>query len=337
MLGRPLYSSWEKAFGVTTILEAVHYSLAIEVKGLRKTFTSGILKKRKKEVLKGIELLVPKGDFWCLLGPNGAGKTTLLSILSTLISADGGSARVLGVDIGSYPQQIRGRINISSGHANFLWSMSVRENLNYYAMLYGLTGRRRRERVDYLLSLFDLGNYARSRFDELSTGTKQRLSLAKSLVNKPELLFLDEPTVGLDPDVSRKIRAAIRNLHEQEGTTILMTTHNMKEAEAMCRQVAFIVDGAIRAVGKPDELKRDLKLGDTISVIFSGGSPAIESLPLEGIYGIQREESRIIIHVDDHRLRIAPLIAFLNSNGRTITGVEIHESDLEDVFLAFTR
>ena len=112
-------------------------------------------------------------------------------------------------------------------------------------------GKERHQRVDDLLDLFDLREFARVRFDELSTGTKQKLSLAKSLVNDPALLLLDEPTVGLDPDVARRIREAIQRLHRDKGTTILMTTHNMKEAESLCEQIAFIKDGMIKALGKP--------------------------------------------------------------------------------------
>ncbi len=203
---------------------------AIEVKGLKKTFVSGWLRRRRKEALRGVSLHVPVGGFWGLLGPNGAGKTTLLSILSNLLTPEEGDVRVMGYNVRTQAMEICKRINLSSGHANFLWSLSVKENLRYYAMLYGLSGRRLERRVENLLDLFDLREFTRVRFDELSTGTKQKLALAKALLNEPELLLLDEPTVGLDPDVARRIREAIRGLHQEKGTTILMTTHNMREA-----------------------------------------------------------------------------------------------------------
>ncbi len=126
--------------------------------------------------------------------------------------------------------------------------MTVREDIEYYAMLYGLSGEMRQGRIDYLLDLFDLREFARVRFEELSTGTKQKLSLAKALLNDPELLLLDEPTVGLDPDVGRRIRETIKRLHQERETTILMTTHNMGEAEILCERVAFIKEGTIRAL-----------------------------------------------------------------------------------------
>jgi ABC-2 type transport system ATP-binding protein len=229
------------------------------------------------------------------------------------------------------------RINLSSGHANFLWSMTVQENLEYYAMLYGLPGRKRQEKIEDLLHLLDLHDFGRVRFDELSTGTKQKLSLAKALLNEPELLLLDEPTVGLDPDVARRIRELIQRLHREKGTTILMTTHNMKEAETLCEQVAFIKDGTIQACGRPQDLKRELGLGDTILIAFHGplAGPSLENMP--GVYGFQASDSAWRILVDDHRVRLPQILDFFMSNKVFIYDLRIQESDLEDVFIAFTR
>ena len=312
-------------------------SFAIEVKGLRKTFVSGWLRKRKKDALRGVTLSVPEGVFWGLLGPNGAGKTTLLSILSNLLIPEEGEVRVLGKDLRKNAMEICNRINVSSGHANFLWSLNVRENLEYYAMLYGLPGKKRQQRVDDLLDLFDLREFARVRFDELSTGTKQKLSLAKSLVNDPALLLLDEPTVGLDPDVARRIREAIQRLHREKGTTILMTTHNMKEAESLCEQIAFIKDGRIKALGKPKDLKNELRLGDTIFIAFSGPLHTESLQGLKGIYALQTSDSSCRILVDDHHERLPQILEFFIGEKIFIHDLRIQESDLEDVFIAFTR
>jgi ABC-2 type transport system ATP-binding protein len=310
---------------------------AIEVKGLQKTFVSGWFRKRKKEALSGVDLSVPEGAFWGLLGPNGAGKTTLLSIISNLLIPEQGVVRVLGKDLRKNAMEICGRINLSSGHANFLWSLNVRENLEYYAMLYGLSGKNRRQRVEELLDVFGLSDFARVRFDELSTGTKQKLSLAKSLVNDPALLLLDEPTVGLDPDVAHRIREMIQRLHREKGTTILMTTHNMKEAEALCEQVAFIKDGRIKALGKPKDLKAELRLGDTIAIAFSGPLRAESLQGLKGIYSLETSDSSCRILVDDHHERLPQILDFFISQKAFIHDLRIQESDLEDVFMAFTR
>jgi ABC-2 type transport system ATP-binding protein len=310
---------------------------AIEVKGLQKTFVSGWLRQRRKEALRGVDLSVPEGAFWGLLGPNGAGKTTLLSIISNLLIPEQGEVRVLGKDLRKNAMEICGRINLSSGHANFLWSLNVRENLEYYSMLYGLSGKNRRQRVEELLDVFGLSDFARVRFDELSTGTKQKLSLAKSLVNDPALLLLDEPTVGLDPDVAHRIREAIRRLHREKGTTILMTTHNMKEAETLCEQIAFIKDGTIKALGKPKDLKTELRLGDTIAIVFSGPLHAESLQRLKGIYALETSDSSCRILVDDHHERLPQILDFFISQKAFIHDLRIQESDLEDVFMAFTR
>jgi len=310
---------------------------AIEVKGLKKTFVSGWLRTRRKEALRGVSLNVPEGGFWGLLGPNGAGKTTFLSILSNLLTPEEGEVRVMGKDIRTEAVEICKRINLSSGHANFLWSLNIRENLRYYAMLYGLSGATLERRVEDLLDLFDLREFARVRFDELSTGTKQKLALAKALVNEPELLLLDEPTVGLDPDVARRIREAIRGLHQEKGTTILMTTHNMREAETLCEQVVFITQGTIRASGTPHHLKREMRLADTILIEFQGRLPVQGLTGMNGVYGFQNGESSCKILVDDHRERLPQILDFLIAQGILIHNIQTEESDLEDLFIAFTK
>ncbi len=312
-------------------------NFAIEVRELHKTFVAGWFTKRRKEALRGVNLSVPEGVFWGLLGPNGAGKTTLLSIIANLLIPEQGEVRVLGNDLRKNAGAVRRRINLSSGHANFLWSLTVRENLEYYAMLYGLSGNKRRQRVEDLLALFDLQEFAKVRFEELSTGTKQKLSLAKSLVNDPALLLLDEPTVGLDPDVAHRIRDAVQRLHRERGTTILMTTHNMKEAEILCERIAFIKDGRIRAVGKPQDLKEELRLGDTISIAFSGTVQAEALRSLQGTYGVQSSDSLCRILVDDHRKRLPQILDFFMGRQIFIHDLRIQESDLEDVFIAYTK
>lgn len=312
-------------------------TFAIEAKGLHKTFVSGWFRKRIKHALRGVNLSVPEGVFWGLLGPNGAGKTTLLSIIANLLIPEQGEVYVLGEDLRRNAGAVRRRINLSSGHANFLWSLNVRENLEYYAMLYGLSGNERRQRVDDLLALFDLQEFARVRFEELSTGTKQKLSLAKSLVNEPALLLLDEPTVGLDPDVAHRIREAIRRLHRERGTTILMTTHNMKEAETLCERIAFIKDGRIKAMGKPQDLKDELRLGDTISIAFNGTVQAEALRSLQGTYEVQMSDSLCRILVDDHRKRLPQILEFFMGRQIFIQDLRIQESDLEDVFIAYTK
>jgi ABC-2 type transport system ATP-binding protein len=311
--------------------------LAVEVKGLYKTFYSGFLQRRKKQALRGIDLSIPSGALYGILGPNGAGKTTLLSILCNLIIPDRGIVKVLGKEIQKDSGDIRKRINLSSGNANFLWSLSVRENLLYYAMLYGFSGKRKREKVEELLDMFELRDFARVHFDELSTGTKQRLSLAKALINEPELLFLDEPTVGLDPDMARRIREMILKLHQEGRTTIVLTTHNMKEAEMLCEEIAFIKDGIIKAKGAPKDLKYQLHLGDSIMISFTGSILPIPIEAIEGVFHVQMSDSFCRIVVDDHRERLSRILDIFASSRAFIHDLRIEETDLEDVFIAVTK
>ena len=310
-------------------------NLAVEIKGLYKTYIQGIFKKRKKEALKGIDLSVPLGSIWGILGPNGAGKTTLISIIAGLLIPDKGIVNVLGKDVQAHINEICKRINLSSGHANFLWSMTVKENLNYYAMLYGIYGKKRDYKIEQLLDLFSLRDYKDVRFEELSTGTKQRLSLAKAFINDPELILLDEPTVGLDPDAAISIRETIQWFHRKKNTTFVITTHNMKEAEILCDEVSFIFEGRIKAKGSPDMLKKELRIGDIIRIEFMGKIPMLKDI--EGIFEVNISDSCINVVVDDHRVRLPQIIDRLINNRVCIKKINIDEADLEDVFINFAR
>src|SRR5262245_48087440 len=189
---------------------------AVEARDLVKTFRGGWFGRRRTPALRGASLQVPSGSIFGLLGPNGAGKTTLLSILATLLLPDGGSARVLGHDVVDEPFAIRRRLNMASGNASFVWSLRPAEVLTFYGRLYGLSGAQLRRRVDVLIEQCELGPHRKTEYNALSTGLKQRLAFAKALLNEPEVLFLDEPTLGLDPDVSIRLRAQIAALRSEE-------------------------------------------------------------------------------------------------------------------------
>ena len=310
---------------------------AIKAEGIFKTFRSGWWKKRQKEALKGIDLEIEEKEIFGILGPNGAGKTTLLSILSTLLLPDRGNVHILGMDVLHDERQIRKKVNIVSGNANFLWSLTVKENLHYYGMLYGLTGKEREKKVETLIDLFNLKEHRNIPFDELSTGMKQRLSLAKSLMNDPEVLFLDEPTVGLDPDVSIRIREGILSIHKKRGMTILLTTHNMKEAEYLCGRIAFLKEGKILTTGTAETLKRGVRIGDTVKIEFKGTILEDELLRADGVinYGVSGGLCEII--VDDGERRLGNIIALLSQGGAQIKKVSLGQIDLEDVFIEFAK
>src|SRR5215470_1193434 len=247
--------------------------LAVDARDLLKTFRGGWLGRRRTAALRGATLQVPRGAIFGLLGPNGAGKTTLLSILATVLLPDGGSATVLGHDVVREPFAIRRRLNMASGNASFVWSLRPPEVLTFYGRLYGLSGRRLRDRVESLIERCELGPHRRTEYNALSTGLKQRLAFAKALLNEPEVLFLDEPTLGLDPDVSVRIRAQIGALRRERGTTIILTTHYMREAEELCDAIAFIKAGRILAQGSADELKRKIRIGEVITMRLDPAIP----------------------------------------------------------------
>jgi ABC-2 type transport system ATP-binding protein len=312
-------------------------ALAIRAEEIFKTFRSGWWRKREKEVLKGINLQIEEGEIFGILGPNGAGKTTLLSILSTLLLPDRGKVQILGIDGLQNGHRIREKVNISSGNANFLWSMTVKENLHFYGMLYGLKGNRRKEKVEALISLFNLEEHRDVSFDRLSTGMKQRLSLAKSLLNDPSVLFLDEPTVGLDPSVSIWIRKQIRSIQKEKGMTVLLTTHNMKEAEYLCGRIAFLKEGEILAMGSAEALKRMVRIGDRVRIEFEGRISEDEILRNEGVINYSISGGLCEIIVDEGEKRLGPLVAQLSQGGVQIKKVTLGQTDLEDVFIEFTK
>jgi ABC-2 type transport system ATP-binding protein len=235
---------------------------AVEIRNVHKTFPNGA------RALQGVSLSVRQGEIFGILGPNGAGKTTLLNCISTLLVPDQGEITILGESVRHSHASIRRRMNLCSGNANFPWSLTLRENLRFYAMLYGLRGASRERKIDELLVDFSLESYADRRFDEVSTGTKQRLALAKSMINDPELLLLDEPTVGMDPDISLRVRRHIAEYHKRTGCTLLLTTHYMPEAQMLSERIVFIRDGQVKAEGTPAELQTNLKADDMEGVFL---------------------------------------------------------------------
>jgi len=244
-----------------------YFEIVLAARGLCKTYhdtqSKGVIK-----ALDHLDLEVREGEILGILGPNGAGKTTCLNTLATLLLPDAGQIEIFGVR--SIPQNfnaVRSWINMSSGYPNYAFSLTVEENLKFYGRLYGLRGDPLQRKVDEVTALFDLQSYAKRSFDQLSSGTKQRLSLAKSLINDPKILFLDEPTIGLDPDVSLKTREIVLDILRKRKMTVLLTSHNMDEVESMCERVAFIQKGRIIKLAAVDELKR-LHHTDDLEKIF---------------------------------------------------------------------
>ncbi len=300
--------------------------LAVKAEGIYKHYKN---QEGKKDVLKNVSINIEQGEIFGILGPNGAGKTTLISILSTLSIPDSGKVEIFGIDALKDPNGVKCIVNISSGNPNFPWSLTVYENLKYFSLLYGL--EKREKSINDVIGMLELEPFRNARFDSLSTGTKQRLSLAKALLNEPRLLFLDEPTVGLDPDMAIKIRKLIKQIHEEKGITVVLTTHYMKEAEQLCGRIAFIKKGEIIANAAPGELKRQMKLGEKIIIDYIGKFDISSLKDIPQILDIKSGNERVMIVAEN----IEPILnnvlkKFCDVH---IKNIEISQPDLEDVFL----
>ena len=310
--------------------------LAIDARDVTKTFRAGVFRRRETVALAGVSLGVPRGAIFGLLGPNGAGKTTLLSIFATLLLPDRGTITVLGHDVVREAGALRRRLNMASGNASFVWALRPPEILDFYGRLYGLSGARLRQRVGVLLEMCELTAHRRVPYNELSTGLKQRLALAKALVNDPELLFLDEPTLGLDPDVSVRLREHIVRLRREQGMTIVLTTHYMREAEQLCDEIAFVKAGRVLARGTADELKRQIRIGDVIALrLDPPEAPWLADL--EGVLRCVAAQGRIECTVDDAEKRLSEILRALHAEGVIVRGVQVREPELEEVFVELAR
>ncbi|MGN0334984.1 MAG: ABC transporter ATP-binding protein [Lachnospiraceae bacterium] len=231
----------------------------IEVQDLRRDFITyqGFLHKKRKIVhaVNGISFAVERGEIFGLLGQNGAGKTTTIKMLTTLLAPTSGSCRVLGYDSFGQEKLIRRRINfIFGGETGVYRRLSARDNLRYFGNLYKLDRKERESRIDRILALVELTDRADDLAETYSKGMLQRLQIARGLINDPEILFMDEPTVGLDPLGARMLRDLIRRLRD-EGRTVLLTTHYLAEADELCDRIVIINQGHIVAQGTPKELK----------------------------------------------------------------------------------
>jgi len=329
---------------------------AIEVERLVKRYTSFLRKglfRREKivvEALKGISFDVDYGEVFGLLGPNGAGKTTTVKILSTLLIPDEGKAKVAGFDVVKSPSMVRRHIGVTlTVEKGFFWKLTGRENLSYFGMLRGLKGLQLRRRVDELMKMLGLNKLEASDkfYEEYSLGMRARLSLARALLTDPPILILDEPTLGLDPPSARYIRELLLKFAKEDGKAILLTTHNMFEAEAICDRVAIIDEGRIIALGTVQELKKMVARRVVINITAS--SPSIELRLLEtklmetitGEISLRLDEQgrlrvRVVSRIGEEELHLSEVVKLLSSLGVRVNRVELEEPSLEDVFITLT-
>ena len=306
-------------------------SPAITARSLRRTFKGGI------EAVRDIDLTVSAGEVFGFLGPNGAGKTTTVRMLCTLLPPTAGQATVAGLDVVRSAAEVRRRIGVALQEIGLDPVQTGRELLELQCGLYGITGRRARERAAELLALVGLVDAADRRTKTYSGGMKRRLDLASGLVHSPQVLFLDEPTTGLDPASRLTIWEEVRRIRAG-GTTVFLTTQYLEEADQLCDRVAIIDDGRIVAEGTPTELKA--RMGhDVVSVTLDGADPAATEAALGGLPGLERvvsETGGLALYLEDGAGSIAEIVRRLDRDGIQVGAISVARPSLDDVFLNAT-
>ncbi len=291
------------------------------------------------EAVRGVELTVEPGEIFGFLGPNGAGKTTTLRMLTTLLPIDGGTATVAGFDVGREPARVRSRIGYVSQLGGVDDLSSARESLVLQGRLYGGEPDRVKRRVEQLLELLDLAEFADRRAITYSGGQRRRLDVALGIVHEPEVLFLDEPSTALDPQNRANLWDHIRGLRDR-GTTIFLTTHYLEEADALCDRVAIIDHGQIVALGTPGELKRGVA-GEAVVLSLRDGDATLasarERLGAEPyVRELKGEGSELRLYVADGGEALPKLLRVLDGAGIGLRAISLSEATLDDVFLHHT-
>jgi len=319
---------------------------AVEARLLHKEFTtkSGFWHRKTKTTtaVQEITFRINKGELFGLLGPNGAGKTTTVKMLSTLLLPTSGSISILGLDAIRQTREVRKRIGFTFGGARGLYGrLSARDNLRYFAELYGLDPDVSRRRIPELLELVGLSGRGEDRVETFSSGMQQRLHLARALLHDPELIFLDEPTVGIDPVGARELRATVKELIAR-GKTLLLTTHYMAEAEELCDRIAIIKKGSIMALDSPDALKRSISCDTVIDMQVKKESLAVlqEQLArLDGHCIVQVQDiphyKKVSIRTSEPGAVMQLLAPYLNP--QFIQDLKVRGQTLEDVYVAIIQ
>ncbi|MFN8110743.1 MAG: ATP-binding cassette domain-containing protein [Thermoleophilia bacterium] len=306
----------------------------IATRGLARTFTT---KTGPVEAVRGVDLTVHDGEIVGFLGPNGAGKTTTLRMLTTLIAPTAGEATVAGHDLRRDPAGVRRDIGYVAQGQSTEKAAKVREELVDHARLYGIPGAEARRRAEDLIERFDLGSFAGRLVKEISGGQRRRLEVALGLVHAPPLVFLDEPTTGLDPQSRSNLWEHIRGLRSQHGTTVFITTHYLDEADALCDRVLIIDGGSIIAEGTPDELKRRIG-GDLVTLGVEGDAAAARDavaaeVPEATVEVLDDTVRATVAHGDQ---RLPGMLRALDAAGLVVSSVGLARPSLDDVFLQLT-
>lgn len=314
---------------------------AIEVCNLRRVFRAsiGVVRRKIKEIIAvdDISFEVYDGELFGLLGPNGAGKTTTVKMLTTMLIPTSGEARVLGLDVVRHADALRSRIGfVFGGERGLYWRLSGYDNLRYFASLYHVDPAVSKKRIPYLLELVGLSDRGQEKVEGYSRGMKQRLHIARTLMHDPQILFLDEPTIGLDPVGARELRQVVRNL-QAEKKTILLTTHYMFEADALCQRIAVIDKGRIIALDTPEGLKTYVKDLAVIEFeVYGVPSNVLEQLraqPYVDTVSVENRDQKqaLLIHSPRGSQAVPDLLGVMN--GMRVGNVIVREPTLEDAYV----
>jgi ABC-2 type transport system ATP-binding protein len=296
---------------------------AVETRGLRKEYGELV-------AVDSLDLSIGEGEIFGLLGPNGAGKTTTLSMLATLVKPTSGSATVNGYDIIKQPGEVRKSIGIVFQDPSSDDILTGRENLYLHALMFGVPKEQRKEKIEHVLGLVDLQDRANDIVKKYSGGMRRRLELARGLLHNPRILFLDEPTLGLDPQTREHIWAYIENLVKSERVTVIITTHYMDEADRLCDRVGIIDNGKISALDKPSELKT--KVGGEI-IRLRTRSPKLEPIKeLDYVLSVSQSGGTLLLTVKDASAHLQEILSKIGD----VESVEVRTPTLNDAFLYYT-
>lgn len=306
---------------------------AIEVSGLKKKFKE---KGRALWALKGIDLGIKRGEIFGLLGPNGAGKTTTIYILSTLLLPTSGQARVLGHDVTREPLAIRKRMGLCMGGTRLYWDLNARENLEYYGRLLGMDKATRRRNMAGLIEKLDITPFQDKSFGDLSTGMRQKVAVAKALLNDPDVLFLDEPTAGLDVEVAADIRRFIMDMVKERKMTVILTSHQLYEVEEMCKRIALIDGGRIIAEGRITDIRKRMGFPDVIRLYLDKYSGLAFLREVKGVLDFDVTDG-LRIEVESGMKALNEIVSRLKRRGYKVRDLEVRKADLKDMFLKIVK
>jgi ABC-2 type transport system ATP-binding protein len=303
------------------------------------------LRKRYITACDHVSFTIEQGELFGLLGPNGAGKTTLVRCIATLLIPDEGKITIFGKDIATESMEARRQIGLlTSGERTLYWKLTGKDNLKFFAALYGLAGKERDKRIDYLMELLELKDVETERVEKYSSGMKQKISLARALLHDPKILLLDEPTLGLDPQFSRFIRGFIKNeLVGKGGKTVLLTTHYMDEADELCERIAFINKGRIVNIKTPDEYKDEIPHTEVLELRCQGNvneerlRTALSSIKSIEKVSLINKENDLDLKVIASRVEsiLSDIIELVRGEAK-ILAIDVKAPTLEDVFIYLT-